>query len=118
MTTAAAISREDSQPLFATPTIVVDRRSDGSIILKSTEALRPSVRCVGDWLEHWARETPERIFLGERASVEAPWTTVTYRDALRQVRAIAAWIFAPRLSAEHPPVILPANSVHHPLLPL
>src|SRR6476660_5501452 len=118
MTTAAAISREDSQPLFAMPAIVVDRRSDGSIILKSIEALRPSVRCVGDWLEHWARETPERIFLGERASVEAPWTTVTYKDALRQVRAIAAWILAEGLSAAHPLVILSDNSVDHALLAL
>jgi feruloyl-CoA synthase len=86
MTTAAAIGREDSQPLFATPMIVADRRPDGSIILKSSEPLRPSARCVGDWLEHWACATPERIFLGERASVDAPWTTVSYRDALRQVR--------------------------------
>src|SRR5258705_8641593 len=118
MTTAAAISREDSQPLFATPTIIVDRRSDGSIILKSTEALRPSARCVGDWLEPWARETPERIFLGERASVQAPWTTVTYRDALRQVREIAAWILAQRVSAAHPLVILSDNSVDHALFTL
>ncbi len=118
MTTAAAISREDSQPLFAMPAIVVDRRSDGSIILKSTEALRPSARCIGDWLEHWARETPERIFLGERASVAAPWTTVTYRDVLRQVRAIAAWILAEGLSAAHPLVILSDNSVVHARLAL
>jgi feruloyl-CoA synthase len=118
MTTAAAISREDSQPLFATPAIVADRRPDGSIILKSSEPLRPSARCVGDWLEHWARATPERIFLGERASVDALWTTVSYRDALRRVRSIAAWILAQGLSAERPLVILSDNSVDHALLAL
>src|SRR4051812_6421112 len=118
MTTAAAIGREDSQPLFATPMIVADRRPDGSIILKSSEPLRPSARCVGDWLEHWARATPERIFLGERASVDAPWTTVSYRDALRQVRSIAAWILAQRLSAAHPLVVLSDNSVDHALFAL
>jgi feruloyl-CoA synthase len=72
MTTAAVISRDNPETLFATPAIVADRRADGSIILKSTEPLRPSARCVGDWLEHWARETPARTFLGERASVDAP----------------------------------------------
>jgi feruloyl-CoA synthase len=118
MTTAAAISRKGSQPLFAAPAIVADRRPDGSIILKSTEPLRPSARCVGDWLEHWARETPERIFLGERASVDALWTTVSYRDALRQVRSIAAWILAQRLSAARPLVVLSDNSVDHALLAL
>ena len=77
-----------------------------------------SARCVGDWLEHWARQTPERIFLGDRAGVDAPWRTVTYADALRQVRAAASWILAQGLSAERPLVILADNSVDHALFAL
>jgi acyl-CoA synthetase (AMP-forming)/AMP-acid ligase II len=75
-------------------------------------------RCVGDWLEHWARQTPERIFLGDRANADMPWRTVTYADALRQVRSAAAWILAQRLSAERPLVILADNSVDHALFAL
>ena len=116
--TAAATSRDNSGTLFATPAIVADRRADGSIIVKSTVPLQPHARCVGDWLEHWARQTPEKIFLGERASVDAPWTTVTYSDALRQVRSTAAWILAQGLSAERPLVILSDNSVDHALFAL
>ena len=111
-------SRDRSETLFATPAIVADRRADGSIILKSTDAVAPSARCVGDWLEHWARQTPDRIFLGDRASADAPWTTVTYKDALRQVRSAAAWILAQGLSAERPLVILSDNSVEHALFAL
>ena len=92
MTSAATVSRDHSEALFATPAIVADRRADGSIVLKSLTPLRESARCVGDWLEQWARQAPERIFLGDRAGVEAPWKTVTYGEALRQVRAVAAWI--------------------------
>jgi len=117
MTSAAGL-RDHPETLFAVPKIVADRRADGSIILKSTARLRESARCVGDWLEQWARQTPDRIFLGERANVEAPWTTVTYRDALRQVRSIAAWILAQGLSAEHPLVILSDNNVDHALFAL
>jgi hypothetical protein len=113
MTIAATNLRDNSETLFATPEIVADRRSDGSIWLKSTTPLKQSARCVGDWLEHWARQTPDRIFLGGRSSVDAPWTTVTYTDALRQVRAGAAWILAQGLSAEHPLVILSDNSIEH-----
>src|SRR5258708_4871035 len=80
MTVAAIHRRANPQALFATPEITADRRADGSIWLKSTTPLLPHARCVGDWLERWARATPERIFLGERLSVEAPWTTVTYQD--------------------------------------
>ncbi len=118
MTTAAGNRRENPETLFANPEIVADRRPDGSIWLKSTTPLQRSARCVGDWLEHWARQTPDRIFLGERSSADAPWTTVTYKDALRQVRSAAAWILAQGLSAARPLVVLSDNSIDHALLAL
>jgi feruloyl-CoA synthase len=117
MTTAAVISRDDPT-LFAAPAIVADRRADGSIIVKSTVPLQPGARCVGDWLEHWARQTPDKIFLGERAKADAPWTTVSYSDALRQVRSVASWVLAQGLSAERPLVILSDNSIEHALFTL
>ncbi|MBA4038613.1 MAG: feruloyl-CoA synthase, partial [Bradyrhizobium sp.] len=102
MMPAAAPGRDRPETLFATPQIIADRRADGSIILKSTTPLRESARCIGDWLEHWARQAPERFFLADRASGDAPWSTITYRDALKQVRSAAAWILAQGLSAERP----------------
>jgi len=118
MTIPAAAAREHAGTLFAKPEIVADRRADGSIWLRSTTPLQQHARCVGDWLEHWARQKPEKIFLGERSSVDAPWTTVTYKDALRQVRSVAVWILARGLSAEHPLVILSDNGIDHALLAL
>jgi feruloyl-CoA synthase len=116
--TTAAVSRDNSDTLFATPATSVDRRADGSMIVKSTVPLQPAARCVGDWLEHWARQAPAKVFLGERAGIEAPWTTVSYGDALRQVRSAASWILAQRLSAQRPLVILADNSVDHALFAL
>jgi feruloyl-CoA synthase len=118
MNVVAASRRELPEALFATPDIVAERRADGSIWLKSMTPLQPAARCIGDWLEHWARQTPERIFLGERSSVDAPWTTVTYRDALRQVRSVGAWILAQGMSAERPLAILSDNSIEHALFAL
>ncbi|MBR0991342.1 feruloyl-CoA synthase [Bradyrhizobium japonicum] len=115
MTTAA---RGDAASLFARPRTVAEHRADGSIVLRSPEPLRDGARCVGDWLEQWARQTPDTIFLAERGHVEAPWTTVTYAQALRQVRAAASWILAQGLSAERPLAILSDNSVDHALLAL
>lgn len=116
MTTAA--HRGDAASLFATPRTVAEHRADGSIVLRSPEPLRESARCIGDWLEHFARQTPDMIFLAERGNVDAPWTTVTYAQALRQVRAAASWILAQGLSAERPLVILSDNSIDHALLAL
>ncbi|WP_454616286.1 feruloyl-CoA synthase [Bradyrhizobium cenepequi] len=116
--TLAVARRDDPEILFAVPAIVADRRDDGSIIVRSTVRLSESARCVGDWLEHWARQAPNRVFLAERADVTAPWTTVSYADALRQVRSLASWILAQGLSADRPVMILSDNSIDHALLAL
>jgi feruloyl-CoA synthase len=118
MNVVAANRREPPEALFATPDIVAEGRADGSIWLKSTAPLQQHARCVGDWLEHWATQTPDRIFLGERSGVDAPWTTIIYKDALRQVRAAAAWILLQGMSAERPLIVLSDNGIEHALFAL
>src|SRR5262249_48773385 len=115
--TMAAVRRDIPDRLFATPAIVAEHRADGSTILRSTTPLKPAARCVGDWLEHWARTAPDRIYPAERTG-DAPWTTLTYRDALKRVRCTAAWALAQGLSAERPLVVLSDNSIDHALLAL
>ncbi|MEE4465139.1 hypothetical protein V2S84_23960, partial [Azotobacter chroococcum] len=51
--------------LLAPARAVVESRSDGAFILRSPEPLQPYARCIGEWLERWARETPGRTFLAE-----------------------------------------------------
>ncbi len=114
----AAAPRGDASSLFATPKTVAEHRADGSIVLRSPEPLRDGARCIGDWLEQWARQTPDAMFLAERGNVEAPWTTVTYAQALRQVRGAASWILEQGLSAARPLVILSDNSIDHALIAL
>ena len=41
--------------------------TDGSFVLRSPQALGPYARCIGDWLEQWARDTPEAPAVAERA---------------------------------------------------
>jgi feruloyl-CoA synthase len=115
MTTAP---RGDAASLFATPRTVAEHRADGSIVLRSPEPLRDGARCVGDWLEQWARQKPDTVFLAERDSADTPWATMTYAGALRRVRAAASWILAQGLGAERPLVILSDNSIDHALLAL
>src|SRR4051794_41835800 len=100
---AVANRRDAPEALFATPDIVAEHCADGSVRLKSTTPLQPSARCTGDWLEHWARQAPERIFLGERSSIDAPWTTITYNDALRRGGAPGAGVLVRGQRARRPP---------------
>ena len=32
---------------------------EGAFELRSPEPLAPYVRCIGEWLEQWARQTPD-----------------------------------------------------------
>ncbi|MDA9498471.1 feruloyl-CoA synthase [Bradyrhizobium sp. CCBAU 11357] len=111
-------SHGDVAGLFATPRTVAEHRPDGSIVLRSPEPLGEFARCTGDWLEQWAQQRPDTIFLAERGNVEMPWTTVTYAQALRKVRAAASWILAQGLSVDRPLAILSDNSIDHALLAL
>jgi feruloyl-CoA synthase len=101
---------------FGPPEVVIERRGDGSIIVRSAGRLKPYVRAVPDWLEHWARETPNRVFLGERHG--DGWRTVTYGDARRSARNVAQAFLNRGLSPERPVAILSGNSVDHALVGL
>ncbi|MCK9382838.1 MAG: feruloyl-CoA synthase [Sulfuritalea sp.] len=101
---------------FAPAAVVSEKRSDGSILLSCPRSLGPYARCIGEYLEHWAQATPERVFLAERD--KAGWREVTYAEALVAARAIGASLRQRRLSAERPLVILSDNSVNHALLTL
>lgn len=118
MAQAAIAPRVDIAELFATPRADAERRADGSIILRSPVPLQSHARCVGDWLEQWTRKEPQRVFLAERPAPGKPWTSVTYAEALKQVRAVAQWILDRRMGAERPLAILSDNGIEHALFAL
>lgn len=103
--------------LFAEPGIKVDERADGAIILDNPLALEPYARCVGEYLEHWGKVTPDRQFLLERGP-DGQWQGVTYALALKKVRQISAWMLQNHKRREQPFCVLSDNSVEHGLLML
>ena len=63
----AATREAEVAKLFATPSVTSERRADGSFVVRSTVPLGPTDRAVGVWLERWATERPDKVFLAERA---------------------------------------------------
>src|SRR3990172_10231786 len=99
---------------FAPALVDVDRRTDGSCVLRSPQKLRVHARAVGEWLERWAAEIPGRVYLGER--LNDGWRSLTYRQALDAVRRIGQSLLDADLGAGRPVAILSENSIQHPLL--
>jgi len=107
----------DPKLLFAPATVQVDHRVDGSRVLRSPMALGPVPAKLGEHLERWAAEAPERTFLAERGA-DGEWVRLSYAETLARVRAVASWLLGQNLSAERPVAVLSDNSVEHAVLML
>jgi feruloyl-CoA synthase len=101
---------------FLQARVDVERQTDGTLILRSPEQLRPFARCWGDYLERWATEKPDAIFLAQRSG--DAWRKLTWSETRQQVHAIATSLLARGVSVEHPIVVLSDNSIEHALLAL
>src|SRR5262245_16992963 len=97
--------------------VLVDRRSDGTILLRSPHALPAYPAKLTERLQHWAATAPERIYLAQR-NASGSWRTVSYGEALAAVRRIGAALLTRELSAERPLVILSGNDIEHALISL
>ncbi len=102
---------------MAPPRTLRQDLSDGSFVLRSPEALQAYARCIGDWLEHWAKETPDALAFAERDGPTA-WRRLTWAQTRQQVGAIAQTLLALNLPAGKPVVVLSDNSLDHLLLML
>lgn len=96
--------------------VAMETRKDGSILLRSQHALGPVVGRTGDWLEHWAEVSPERVFLAERSGTG--WREENYSSVLDKVRAVGAALLARGMGQDTPVLIMSGNSVDHGILSL
>ena len=97
--------------------VSLERRADGSILVRSTIPVPPHPGKMTELLEHWARHSPERVFLAKRNDGGA-WRRITYRETLESVRHIAAALLERDLSLKRPLVLLSDNDIEHALLSL
>jgi feruloyl-CoA synthase len=95
--------------------VLLDRKTDGTIVLRSPQPLDAYPQKLTERLEHWAKAAPDRVFLAQRAA-DGSWRKVTYAQALEQVHSIAQSLLTRRLSAERPIAILSGNDIEHALL--
>src|SRR6267142_1453043 len=88
---------------FAPAEVDLEKRADGTLILRSPQKLGPYSRCITEWLMQWSDRDPERLFLAERRG-EA-WRRISYREAYGAVRRIGQALLDPNpgstLEREH-----------------
>ncbi|MET3439730.1 feruloyl-CoA synthase [Variovorax paradoxus] len=91
---------------------------DGSFALRSPMALKPYARCIGEWIERWARETPDALAFAERDESGESWRKLDYRALRQAVGAVAQALLDLELPAGKPIAILSDNAIDHVVLML
>ncbi len=100
---------------------VVDERADGSVIIRSTEALRGYPDRLTDCLLQWAHEAPDRSFVARRARLAdgtGDWQHVSYAQMLQRVQSVAQVLVDLNLSVDRPVAILSDNDTEYLTLAL
>jgi feruloyl-CoA synthase len=97
--------------------VSVERRSDGSLVLRSPQPLREHSTNLGCFVFEWAARTPARVFLAERAPSGA-WRAVSYGEAARAASSVAQALIDRGLDQSRTIMVLSGNGVDHALLML
>src|SRR5258708_13692401 len=84
--------------------VIVDRRENGVIYVRSPQPLGEYPARVTDRLEFWAAQAPSRIFLAQRAP-DRMWQPLTYAEAMVRVRKLARGLLHRGLSVDKPLMI-------------
>jgi feruloyl-CoA synthase len=101
--------------LFDDPTRLAPRgtvRTDlggGAFTLHNPQPLAPYARCVGEWLERWARETPDKTAFAEPDG--SRWRALTWRALREQVGTVAQALLERGVPPERPVVVLSDNAL-------
>ncbi|MBV8746450.1 MAG: feruloyl-CoA synthase [Xanthobacteraceae bacterium] len=103
---------------FRDVTVEVKRDPDGVLRLHANEPLQAYPDRFHDYLWHWAKECPSRIFLAERRPDQEGWASITYAETAEQVGRIAQALAERNLGPERPILVLSGNAIEHQLLGL
>ena len=102
--------------LMAKAATLVEKRADGSRILRSPQILAPPRLHLGAYLQHWAAATPDRTLLATRAG--ASWREVSWQEAAQRAASLGEALLELGLSRETPLLALSGNSLDQGLLML
>jgi feruloyl-CoA synthase len=93
----------------------MERRPDGSFIIRPEEPLEDYPRVLTERLIQWASAAPERALAAKRHA-SGPWCYLRYGEALQKVRSLGQAFLDRGLSADRPVAILSDNDLEHLLL--
>lgn len=114
----AATVRPALELQFLDADVSVERRPNGSMILRTEVPFEPTEALVHGYLRQWARARPRERFLAERSADGGHWQTISYGEAHDAATRLATSFAARGLGPPRPILILSGNSIMHQLVAL
>ena len=99
---------------YAPRQLVVERGSDGSLVLHNPTPFRQDFLTMTEVLNHGAATYPDRLWLAERDG--EGWSQRTYGQGAAEVKAVAGGLAALGLTRGTPLLILARNSIDQALV--
>lgn len=96
--------------------VIFESRDNGEFVLRSPAPLQPYDRCIGEWLERWAYERPDQVYLAERHN--GGWHRQSYREVRQRVGSLAQGLLDLDIPAGRPVLNLSDIDVDQALLSL
>jgi feruloyl-CoA synthase len=120
---ATAADLASAKPAFKTlpmkgPDVSVERRADGSVLIRSNHAPGEGPRSIAHLLAEKAAKHPDRPYMRQREPGHGPWRGVTYGEALKAAESIAQWLLDRGLTPADSVMVLSSNSIEHALIKL
>ena len=98
------------------PEVEIETIANGSIILRSPRSIDSYPDSQSEWLIKWANQTPDRVFIADRANSDGSWRKVSYKEFLDQIQSIGQALLDRNLSGDRPVAILSDNGIDNALL--
>ena len=102
---------------YAPREVLARHKADGTIILQCCIPLTGVESSIVNYLEQWATERPEQVFLAQRLP-DRTWETINYAESWRRVQGIAQGLIEAGHAGEQAVMILSPASIEHGLLML
>lgn len=100
---------------FAPRAVDVERRPDGTVILRNARPLGEYPRNIIAHLRRVAADVPDRVFLAERRP-DRSWRRITYGEMREAADRVGQALLNRKLGQDHPLMILSGNSIDHAIL--
>jgi feruloyl-CoA synthase len=112
-TTASSTADDEPRQLsFAPRKVLVERRSDGTLVLRSPIEFVDPEWTILDFFPIWAERAPNRVFLAQRDGGTA-WRTISFAAMWQQVQSVATGLTELGAKPGDKLAILSGNSIEN-----